>query len=125
MNRGDEGLIELRLMNDYGAEIPLWGDNGQTDGYELDLSDTLRSDLAVFASRWEASIPAEVYDDRWDGVPVVRSLVAVRHSLRRLVNPAGRRSERAEDAEMRRLGEALRGRLQDELGSRYNVTYQH
>lgn len=112
-------------MNEYSATIPLWDDEGQTDGEELGLSDALRSDLASFTNRWEASIPDEVHDDRFDHIPVARSLVNAWRSLRRLANPAGRRAAEADDVEMRNLGEELRGRLQNELGPRFHVTYQH
>ena len=121
---GDE-RINIRLMNEYSASIPLWTDEGQTDGEELGLSDALRGDLRLFAHRWEASIPNDVFDDRFDAIPIVRSLVDTWRSLRRRVNPAARRSAEAEDVELRRLGEELRGRLEFELGSRYVVTYKH
>lgn len=123
--RAEDERINIRLMNEYGAEIPLWTDEGLTDGEELGLSDALLSDLASFANRWEASISPEVFDDRWDGVPIMSSLVIARYSLHRLFHPAERREAKAEDAEMRRLGEDLRSRLEHELGSRYCVTYQH
>ena len=123
--RADDERISIRLMNEYSAEIPLWTDEGHTDGEELGLSDALRSDLASFANRWEASIPDEASDDRFDGVPIMRWLVDARYSLRRFMNPAGRRAVAAEDRELRRLGEELRSRLERELGKRYHVTYQH
>ena len=112
-------------MNDYGADVPLWTDDGQTNGEELGLSEALLVDLAAFARRWEASVPPEVFDDRFDGVPILRSLVDVRYSLRRLLRPARRRAAAAEDRELRRLGEELRVRLDLELGDAYDVTYQH
>lgn len=116
---------EIRLMNEYTVTMPLRDDEGQTDDEELGLSEALRSDLASFASRWESSIPPDVYDDRFDHLPVVRSLVDAGRTLRRLLKPAQRRAVKAEYAEMRRLGEGLRDRLQNELGDGYRVTYQH
>jgi hypothetical protein len=121
---GDDRMT-IRLMNDYGVTIPLWDHEGQTDGEELGLSDALRSDLTSFAQRWERSIPDEVFDDRFDGVPVMGSLVVGWHRLRRLAHGSGRRATEAEDAALRILGEDLRSRLQHELGSSYRVTYQH
>ncbi len=120
------GQIRILLMNEYGALIPLWTDDGQTDGEELALSDSLRADLATFSARSEANVPDEVSDDRFDAVPVLRSLASMRYSLRRFMTPAGRRDARAEeDDDMQRVGEGLRDRLQDELGDGYIVTYQH
>lgn len=117
--------IQIRLMNEYWVTIPLWDDEGQTDGEELGLSEELYADLASFQRRWEASIPADVFDDRFDGYPVVRFLVESGRSLRRRANMAARRAAEQEDAELRRLGEELRDRLERELGSRYRVIYKH
>jgi hypothetical protein len=121
---GDERPT-IRLMNEYSVTIPLWDDEGQTDGNELGLSDALRADLTSFARRWEATIPVETFDDRFDDVPVTRSVIDAWRLLRRIANPAGRRAARAEDVELRSLGEDLRGRLEHELGGRYRVIYQH
>ncbi|MEO6472465.1 MAG: hypothetical protein ABIR57_10995 [Aeromicrobium sp.] len=123
--RAGGGPIEIRLMNEYGARMPLWDDEGQTDGEELELSDALRADLQSFANRWEASVPDDVTDDRWDGVPVMSSLVSARYSLQRMLNPTAHRDPAAEDAEMLVLGEGLRSRLEHELGHNYRVTYRH
>jgi len=112
-------------MNEYSASMPLWDDEGHTDGEDLRLSEALRSDLGTFASRWNSSIRAEVYDDRFDHIPVLMRLVDALRSLRRLANPAERRAAEAADAELRNLGEELRDRLQDELGASYHVTYRH
>ncbi len=110
-------------MNEYGATMPLWGPEGHTDGEELDLSDELRADLEAFAERWDAWIPREVTDDRWDGVPVMSTLVRLKYATHRLLHPGEQRAAAAEDAAMRVLGEELRDRLQDELGPGYRVTY--
>ena len=117
--------IRIKLMNDYGAEIPLWDEEGHTDGQELGLSESLVGDLAAFAERWEAAVPAEVYDDRYDGDPVKSRLVRMRYGLKRLVNPAERQARIAEHMTMAELGEGLRSRLQTELGPDYRVTYHH
>lgn len=123
--QSDDGHIRIRLMNEYGARIPLWADDGQTDGEELALSDSLRADLATFAARWEANVPDEVSDDRFDAVPVLRSLASMRYSLRRFMHPKRRRDAGVEEQDMRRVGEDLRNRLQHELGDGYIVTYRH
>lgn len=123
--RAGGGPIEIRLMNEYSVGMPLWDSEGLMDGDELELSDALRADLESFADRWQALVPDEVADDRWDGIPVMSSLVSARYSLQRILNPAAQRDAAAEDAEMRVLGEELRGRLQRELGSDYRVTYRH
>ena len=116
--------VHLRLMNEYSVDMPLWDDTGHVGDDGLDLSDELRADLAAFAERWEAAVPDEVFDDRWDGVPVMARLVSARYAVRRLLDPAGRRRAVAEDAAMARLGEQLRARLADELGPAYVVTYR-
>ena len=116
---------KLVLMNEYGGGMPLWDDEGQTDGDELGLSDSLRADLQAFSTRWQSMIPDEVSDDRWDGNWVMSRVTSRRYALRRLLHPGARRARVAEDVEMRRIGEALRDRLQDELGSSHLVTYRH
>lgn len=120
---GADGRIHIRLMNDYSAEMPLWDHEGHTDGSDLPISDGLRADLEAFAARWDAAVPREVTDDRWDGVPVMSDLVRLRYALHRLLHPAEQRAARAEDEAMRALGEELRVRLQEELGDQYVVTY--
>ena len=95
------------------------------DDDELELSDSLRSDLQSFAIRWEASIPGEIFDDRWDGNRLMSRLVAAKYALRRLASLSRRRAEAAECAEMSRIGEELRIRLELELGDAYRVTYRH
>ncbi|MCL8249766.1 hypothetical protein AERO_00075 [Aeromicrobium fastidiosum] len=114
-------LIHIRVMNEYGGGLPLWPD----DVDDLDLSDGLRADLMAFADRWDAAIDPEVTDDRWDGVPVMQTLVGAKYSLGRLLHPARERSAEAEHEDMRRTGEALAVRVQDELGPAYRVTYVH
>jgi hypothetical protein len=89
------------------------------------VSESLRADLESFADRWEAAIAAEVYDDRYDGVPIMQSLVGGWYALKRIAHPADARKRRTEDARMREVGEKLRSRLQRELGPRYRVTYHH
>ena len=66
---------QIRLMMDCGVTMPLWGDDHFGDDEGLDLSDALRHDLQAFADRWEASIPPETFEDRWDGAPVIDTLV--------------------------------------------------
>lgn len=123
--RADGRPIEIRLMNEYGGGMPLWDDEGQTDGDGLQLSDALRAELLAFSDRWQASIPREVTDDRWDGNPFMSRLVSARYALQRLLHPAERRAAAKEDAQMRKLGQILRDRMQHELGSDYHVTYRH
>ncbi|MCL3818353.1 hypothetical protein [Aeromicrobium wangtongii] len=117
--------IHIRLMNEYGGGLPLWPDDIDFDVDELHLSDSLTSDLEAFAARWDASISPEVYDDRWDGVPVMQSLVRARYALGRLLHPSRERAAAAEHDEMRRIGAELRDRLEQELGPAYRVTYVH
>ena len=112
-------------MNEYGGGIPLWESGEQTDGDELGLSDALRADLQAFSDRWQSSIPSEVTDDRWDDNRLMSRLVSARYALRRLLEPSARRAAATEDAEMRVLGQVLRDRIQQELGSDYNVVYRH
>ena len=125
MNERAEDRPTIRLMNEYFVTMPLWDDEGQTDGEDLGLSDALRADLESFASRWNAAIPHEVFDDRFEHLRVVGTVVDMWRALRRLADPAGRRAAATEDAELRRLGEELRARLEDELDGRYRVVYRH
>ena len=121
----DDDRIHIRLMNEHGGGLPLWPDDIDEDADDLVLSGSLRAELLAFSDRWNASIPAEVTDDRWDGVPIMQQLVAARYALARRLNPARQRADEAEDREMRQTGEVLRLRLEQELGPRYRVTYQH
>lgn len=126
MTMGDEDdRIHIRLMNEYGGGLPLWPEDIDTDVEDLHLSDSLLSDLEAFVERWDASISPEVYDDRWDGVPIMQSLVGARYALGRLLHPSRERAAVAENEEMRRIGEGLRTRLEHELGPAYRVTYVH
>lgn len=126
MSQGNEdSRIHILLANEYCVDFPLWPDDDEIDVENLGLSDALSSDLRAFAARWEAAVPAEIFDDRWDGVPVMQQLVDVRYALQRLLNPAGRRQAKAEDEAMQARGEDLRTRLERELGPGYRVTYQH
>jgi len=118
-------VSEIRLMNEYGGGMPLWDDEGQTDGDELGLSDALRADILAFSKRWESSISPEVFDDRWDGNPLMSRLTSARYAMQRLLHPGARRAALVERDDMRRLGEQLRDRLQHELGDGYQVTYHH
>lgn len=122
-----EDPIEVRVMNDYGVEFPLWGsdgDIGPDDPEDAGLSPELTADLHAFAARWEAHISPESTDDRWDGIPVVRSVVERARALRTWADRDGRRQWEAEAAAMAELGEQLARRVQDELGPRYAVTYR-
>lgn len=120
-----DDVIELRLMNEYCVDVPLWGDDGHCGEEGLDLSPDLLADLRAFAERWEASISPEAFDDRWDGVPVMQQLVSARYAWQRLIHPSRRRAAAREDEAMRELGAVLRDRLQRELGPRYRVAYHH
>jgi hypothetical protein len=123
-NSSDD-LIYIRVMNEYGGGLPLWPDDIDDDVNDLDLSEDLRADLMTFAERWDAAIDPEVTDDRWDGVPVMQTLVRAKYSMGRLLHPARERAAEAEYEDMRRTGEALAVRVQDELGSAYRVRYVH
>jgi len=123
--RRSDDLIHIRVMNEYGGGLPLWPDDIDDDVDDLDLGDDLRADLMAFADRWEAGIDPEVYDDRWTGVPVMQDLVRVRYALSRRLHPARERAAEAEHEDMRRIGEALAVRVQDELGPAYRVRYVH
>jgi hypothetical protein len=126
MRRGaDDNRVHIRLMNEYGGGLPLWPDDPDFDTDELEISNQLRSDLLAFSDRWNESVDPEVTDDRWDGVAVMQQLVRVRYALDRLAHPARQRARAAEYKEMRRIGEALRARLEAELGPTYRVTYLH
>jgi len=117
--------VKILLMNEYGGGMPLWDDGCQTDGDELGLSDELRADLQAFSTRWESSISPDVFDDRWDGNWLMSRVTSAKYTLKRLINPGAGRAAVAEDAAMRRIGEALRDRLQAELGDGYVVTFRH
>lgn len=112
-------------MNEYGGGLPLWPDDIDLDVDDLNLSDGLRSDLMAFVDRWDAAIDPEVTDDRWDGVPVMQTLVRAKYSLGRLLHPARERAAEAAYEDMRRTGESLTLRVQQELGPAYRVTYVH
>jgi hypothetical protein len=120
-----EDVIGVRVMNEYGVGFPLWFDDedGPDDPDEVELSPALTAVLEAFAARWEANIDPAVWDDRFDGIPVVRDLVEWGRALRNWANPGRRRREKAEAAAMEELGEQLARRVQDELGPRYAVTY--
>lgn len=121
-----EDVIEVRVMNEYCVDFPLWGsdgDIGPDDPEEAGLSPALTADLMAFAARWEANIDPAMSDDRWDGMPVVRSIVERARALRMWLDRDGRRRWKAEAAAMEELGEQLARRVQDELGPRYAVTY--
>jgi hypothetical protein len=123
--KSSDDLIYIRVMNEYGGGLPLWPDDIDDDVNDLDLSEDLRADLMTFAERWDAAIDPEVTDDRWDGVPVMQTLVRAKYSMGRLLHPARERAAEAEYEDMRRTGEALAVRVQDELGSAYRVRYVH
>lgn len=121
----EHGQVHVRLMNEYGGGLPLWPDDPDVDADQLGLTADLASDLISFSDRWDGATDPEVTDDRWDGVPVMQQLVSVRYALGRLLHAATRRAAAVEDEEMRRIGESLRARVEQELGPRYRVTYQH
>lgn len=121
-----ERMVGLRLMNDYCVDLPLWLDHDADDDLDeehLGLSDGLVADLRAFAARWEANISPEVSDDRWDNNRVMRRVTQAKYAFGRLVHPARERAVAEEWVEIRRVGEALRDRLEDELGPRFRVTY--
>lgn len=111
-------------MNDHSVDFPLWGQVDFDDEALADLlSDDLNADLRAFARRWEAAVPDWVFDDRFDHLPLVPSLMDAGRAVRRLMNPAARRAAEREDAAIRAEGERLRERVQDELGPAYVVSY--
>ena len=120
-----DDLIHIRVMNEYCVSLPLWPDDIDVDAEELELSEGLLTDLMTFADRWDAAIDPEVADDRWDGIPVMQNLVSAKYALGRLLHPARERAAEAESEDMRRSGEALAVRVQDELGPTYRVRYVH
>lgn len=111
-------------MNDYGA-FCLWDDEGGTDAEALGLTAGLAADLEAFAQRWDESIPADVFDDRFDHLPVVRSVVDGLRAVRWRLDHERRRAAETEDDAIRVLGEELAVRVQDELGPGYRVRYLH
>lgn len=100
-------------------------EEGGTDAEELGLSSTLTVDLGAFAERWEASRPTNQYDDRFDHLPVIRSIADGLRAVRHQVDREGRRAAEVEDEAIRAQGEQLAQRVQAKLGPRYRVTYQH
>lgn len=130
MESPDEGLpIEIDLMNEYGGGMPLWD---RTDREDLDdewwselLSRDLQTDLQAFADRWQAAVPDEISDDRFDHLPLVPLVVDAARAVRRLFRPAERRALAVELSALRAQGEELRDRLQAELGDEYRVSYVH
>lgn len=121
----DDGRIHIVLANEYGYGVPLWPDDIDTDVEDLGLSNSLLADLEAFGDRWNAAVPREIFDDRWDGVPIMRSLVSARYAIGRFLHPAQERAADAEREEIIRIGEELRVRLERELGPAYRVTYVH
>ena len=116
----------IELVNEYGVDFPVWDDEeGLLDPDDLDLTPALVADLRQFAALWQAGIPAEVYDDRFDGVPVLDALVRARHRLMRRLDPSRRPPPEASDEAMRARGKELAARLQAELGDGVVVTYHH
>ncbi|TCI98837.1 hypothetical protein [Aeromicrobium sp. IC_218] len=121
-----EDPIEVRVMNDYGVEFPLWGHGGigPEDPDEVGLSPQLTADLEALAARWEAHLGPGGSDDRFDRFPVLPALVD-RWRRRRASADRAAAVQRweAEAAAIKGLGEHLARRVQDELGPRYAVTY--
>ncbi|MCX6405691.1 MAG: hypothetical protein NTV28_02100 [Propionibacteriales bacterium] len=116
--------MEIRVMWDYGAGECLWGDEGGTDGEEFGLSDGLRRDLRAFGDRCEANVPPQVYDDRWTGVFLMQTWVRWKYAISDLRTGAARQRRR-DFEELRRVGEDLARRVQEEVGPAYVVRYQH
>ncbi len=117
--------IAITIANEYTVDFPLWDAEGLINEEDVDISEELRRDLVSFGRRWNDSVSLEVSDDRWDDEPFMRSLVRLRYAVPKRLNPLRRRRAVTEYAEMRKLGEDLRARLQEELGSGYHVTYRH
>lgn len=118
--------IEIRLMNEYGGGMPLWDVADLDDEWWSELlTGELESDLEKFADRWSATVPDEIFDDRFDHLPVVPRVIDAARAVRRLLRPAERRALAVEMTALRAQGEELRNRLQAELGDGYRVTYVH
>ncbi|WP_222593349.1 hypothetical protein [Aeromicrobium flavum] len=117
--------IQIDLMNEYCVDMPLWDREGSADDgwWGPLLSVELKSDLRSFQERWEAAVPEEVFDDRFDDLPFVQMVVDAGRAVRRFFHPAERRAVAREAAAIEAQGELLRDRLQQELGNRYRVTY--
>ncbi|WP_019144971.1 hypothetical protein [Aeromicrobium massiliense] len=121
-----EDRIEVRVMNEYGVDFPLWGsdgDIGPDDPEDAGLSPELTADLHAFAARWEAHLGPDASDDRFDRFPVLPALVDRWRRLRASVDREGVQRE-AEATAIKELGEQLAHRVQDELGPRYAVSYR-
>lgn len=90
----------IRLMWDYGARIPLWDSEGALPQESEWLRDVLLLSAALIAdmAAWGD------YMELLDSDPSIRTDGAW--------------------AEMRRQGRLLADRLQDEVGSRYTITYK-
>lgn len=91
-NSSDD-LIYIRVMNEYGGDLPLWPDDIDDDVDDLDLSEGLRSDLMTFADRWDAAIDPEVTDDRWTGAPVMQTLVSATRWADSCIRPESERQK--------------------------------
>lgn len=85
-------LIQVRLMNDYMADWPLWGSEGATEAEDWELSPQLKERLAA----WAAFFNEHFREDH--GFPTVETA----------------RTHRA-------VGIALQPLVAEELGPRYKV----
>lgn len=122
-----EDVIEVRVMNEYGVDFPLWGSDGDVgpdDPEDAGLSPQLTADLMAFAARWEAHQGLDGSDDRFDRFPVLPALVDRWRRVRGSVDREGAQDWEAEADAIKELGEELARRVQDELGPRFAVTYR-
>ena len=72
----------------------------------------------------EANVAPEVYDDRWTGVFLMQTWVRWKYAISDLRTGAARQRRR-DFEELRRVGEDLARRVQEEVGPAYVVRYQH
>lgn len=90
----------IKLMPDYGCS-PLWHDGGaevgNIDPYDIELSDSLRSDLAAWSACYESHLD--------------------------LRDPASCSWTKAEEVAFDTTGVVLWKRLVEEVGGRYSVSF--
>ncbi|WP_157156456.1 tetratricopeptide repeat protein [Diaminobutyricimonas sp. LJ205] len=73
---------QIRLMNDYGAEVPLWDDGGLADSGSLPLSDELIERLKAWAAQFEQCMDPQT---GWREAALVEAHRAEAHALREAV----------------------------------------